>query len=217
MTNPEPPTSPPLFDFTSAADEFFSRVGYAITRWAHIDRSLFNLCDYAIGANKEMASAIFYKSPNIGDHLALANTLLGYCTDEKQQNIWSKIYLRIEGLLPFRNALAHNPPTQNTFMKIALDVGSNAPSSAIISALPKAKMVSPDCYWSIRTEQSKLLHKNKKSKEVNIRKEEIIDHIGSVNDLLKSLREFEASLPQPRALTPAKSSSLARQDSSKRG
>jgi hypothetical protein len=198
-------------------DEFFARVGYAITRWAHVDRCLFALCDYAIGANKEMASAIFYKSPNIGDHLSLANVLLAYSVDEGNKKTWSELYLRIEELLPFRNELAHNPPSQNVSLKVAVDVGPKAPPAEIVAALPNASVGIPDIYWSIRTEGNKLLHKKKRSKNSDIRKEEIVTHIEDVNKLIKSLRAFEASLPQPRVLTPAKSSPPTPPGGSKRG
>ncbi|MBO0733120.1 MAG: hypothetical protein J2P49_02120 [Methylocapsa sp.] len=69
-------------------DKFFSRIGNAVIRWAHVDRNVFDLCINALKTNGETAAAIFYKSSNIKDHLMSAGALFRYALREANKNEW---------------------------------------------------------------------------------------------------------------------------------
>jgi hypothetical protein len=163
-------------DFRKRQEKFFFLVGYAITRWAYVDRSLFDFCKFALNTSERKTAIIFYRSPNIGDHLTLTNALMA---DAQLQPLhkkhWEQIVRAIEALLPFRNDLAHNPPVQTGFMAIAMN--KNDPS--------KTHATEHKQWWEIRTEPRKLLHrpKNKKLREIKADSDQIFDHIKKVEIL----------------------------------
>jgi hypothetical protein len=155
-------------DHSKRFERFFSLLGYAITRWAHIDRSLFDLCKFALNTTEHKTAIVFHRSPNIGDHLALANALI-HATDLKREQLkhWENIAVAVEKLLPFRNDIAHNPPTQVAHMSARLHRSD----------------LDVKQWWEIRTEPTKLLHqpKNKKRREMKAKEDDLLKHIRKVN------------------------------------
>jgi hypothetical protein len=184
---PNDPARQAQLDF----DQFFSRIGYAITRWAHVDSNLFVFCNFALGTSKEMTAAIFYRSPNIKDHLMLTDALMGYVLSGARLKKWNEIYRIADKHLPFRNDLAHNPPVQ--VVHLAGVIGE-----------PKFQVPPPKQWWEVSTEPTKLLHK--KGKPVKATKEDVVSHIREVNLLLKAMWDFGKSLPKRRRTRLAKSS-----------
>jgi hypothetical protein len=103
-------------DFRKRQERFFFLVGYAITRWAYVDRSLFEFCRFALNTTDRKTAILFYRTPSIGDHSILANALMRDAQLQAQHlKHWEQIVSAIEKLLPFRNDLAHNPPGTNRF------------------------------------------------------------------------------------------------------
>jgi hypothetical protein len=90
-------------------DEFFALMGYAIARWAHVDRELFDLCRFALQTTPEETAIVFYRSPNIGDHLTLVDHLIVLSISQESYREWKTIFNSLTSLLPFRNDIAHNP------------------------------------------------------------------------------------------------------------
>src|ERR1700683_2718029 len=139
-------------------ERFFSLVGYAITRWAHIDRSLFNFCKFSLDATEHKTAIVFHRSPSIGDHLALTNALM-LATKMKPEHLKHRkqVFHFTKKLLPFRNDLAHNPPAQIVTLAISLNRSDPTKSRGLV----------PKQWWEIQTEPTKLLHqpKNKKRRE----------------------------------------------------
>jgi hypothetical protein len=93
-------------------EEFFAAFGYAITRWAHVDRSLFHFCRFALSTTVEKMAIVFYRSQTIGDHLTLVDSLLKVSLSKRRLKQWDHIYKMTQKHLPFRNELAHNPPVK---------------------------------------------------------------------------------------------------------
>jgi hypothetical protein len=171
-------------------DKFFSRLGYAITRWAHVDANLFEFCHFALGKERELTAAIFYRTPNIKDHLMLTDALMGYALRGKRLNKWKEIYKVANDHLSFRNALAHSPPAQ--IIEII----------AVIGGKPKFDVPPPIGYWQISTDERKLLHK--KGSKLKITIEDIVEHIKTVNRLIELMWALGKSLPKRRTMQRAK-------------
>jgi hypothetical protein len=106
-------------EFHKRMERFFFLVGYAISRWAYIDRSLFHLCHFALGTCEKMTAIVVYRSPNIGDHLALTDALMVAAQlQDRYLTQWKRISGKIAALLPFRNDIAHNPPIHKGFSQV---------------------------------------------------------------------------------------------------
>jgi hypothetical protein len=71
-----------------AFSEFFSAVGYAITRWADIDRELFRLFQFTLQTDETNAAVLFYRIATIGEHLTIVDTLLKSAISDKRLSIW---------------------------------------------------------------------------------------------------------------------------------
>ncbi|MFZ1426521.1 MAG: hypothetical protein WAS21_07105 [Geminicoccaceae bacterium] len=164
------------------AEEFFWRVGYAITRWAHVDRALFDFCKFSLKVDDKKIAIIFYKQANIGDHVGLVDSLMRTTVDGRHLKEWCNIVKDLNKILPFRNDLAHNPPTQVVRLYGSIDWEKD-----------KDKLPRSEQWWAVRTESAKL-HKGS-ARKVNAKLEDIREHISSVELLLKSMRSLLRSLP----------------------
>jgi hypothetical protein len=170
-------------------ERFFSRVGYAITRWGYVDRALFDSCRFALGTTEEKTAVVFYRSPNIKEHLMLADALLTLSLNNRLLKRWSTITDMVDKHLPFRNELAHNPPAQ--VMHIIARLGDpNAPVKS---------------WWEITTEPTKLLHGKRSARTA--KEEDITEHIREVNKLLDEMYSLQKMLPKrPRRSSAPKAS-----------
>jgi hypothetical protein len=170
-------------------ERFFFLVGYAITRWGHVDRALFDFCRFALGTTEEKAAVVFYASPNIGNHLVLADGLMSLSVNNRLLKRWKAIVKMADEHLPFRNELAHNPPVQ----AIHIIAGGN----------PKFPIPPPKSWWEITTEQTKLLLKRRQPR--TSKEEDITNHIHAVNKLLKEMWTLRKMLPtRPRRFSAPK-------------
>jgi hypothetical protein len=189
MTEPED-------EFRKRQERFFFLVGYAITRWAYVDRSLFDFCEFALNTTERKTAILFYRTPSIGDHLTLTNALMRDAQLEtRHSKHWEQIVGAIETLLPFRNDLAHNPPVQTGFMAIAMDKDNPL----------KTHATEHKQWWEIRTEPKKLLHKpkNKKPREIKATSDQILEHIKMVETLEQAISALSWEvLGRPKGLGP---------------
>jgi hypothetical protein len=177
-------------DAKTRFDAFFSAVGYAITQWAYIDSALFDFCNFSLATGKEKAAVVFYRSPNISDHLALVDKLMGLSlASGPTQKRWKKIAELIRDLLPFRNELAHNPPVQTIS------------ATVFLGASPDVQPP-PRHGWLITTESTKLLAKQKKPIRAEIN--QVIDHIQAVEALRKEINALKVILPKRPKKLPTK-------------
>jgi hypothetical protein len=184
-------------DFLKQRERFFFLLGYAITRWAYIDRSLFNFCKFALNATEHKTAIVFHRTPSIGDHLALTDALMRAAQLQPQDlKHWEQIVHVMGKLLPFRNDIAHNPPVQAVSMKIM--VNKHDPS--------KSHIADQKQQWEIRTEPTKLLHqsKNRKTRKINATSESIVAHLKKVEKLEHAISALSWKvLGRPPGLGPA--------------
>ena len=167
-------------EFRKKTEWFYFLVGYAITRWAYVDRSLFEFCEFALGATERKTAAVFYRSPSIGDHLTLTDSLMASAElSPESLKRWGKVSKAIGELLPFRNDLAHNPPVQVGF--IAVSTNKNDPSKSNVSESRN--------WLEIRTEPKKLLRP--KTRAINATVELISEHIQKVEKVQGAIRALQ--------------------------
>jgi hypothetical protein len=177
--------------------QFFFHLGFAISRWAFIDRTLFDIFCRLLGSNSdEKAAYLFYKSPIISDHFHLTNNLAALSLDRKRAKAWSKIAKVFDDgvTLHFRNRLAHDPVTQ-IVSSIGM-AGSTKHPPAIAPPSPSE--------WEIRIEPTKLLLRKQKPADP-ITRDRIIEHIDVVAALKSALDEFRDQLPKKLRKRPPKS------------
>lgn len=183
-------------DASKEYERFFFLVGYAISRWAYIDRSLFDLCKFALNTTEHKTAIVFHRKPSIGEHLSLTDELLRASElQPRPLEHWNKIKLAMENLLPFRNDIAHNPPAQAGYMTIIMD--KDDPS--------KSHVINRKQQMEIRTDQTKLLRQSKKKKNqgVKVTSENITEHIKKVATLQKAIYALSWELTgRPKGLGP---------------
>jgi hypothetical protein len=108
-------------------EQIFSRlIGECITRWAFIDRALFEYCNYCLGGRWPITAIVFYRTPQLKQRLDLVDELLRKTiffikvripsrSRVAQQRCdtmlreWAIINKKLNGLIEVRNVIAHQP------------------------------------------------------------------------------------------------------------
>jgi hypothetical protein len=162
------------------SDEFFARVGEAITNWADIDEQLFHTCHRIIGTTMERASIIYYRTPSLEARLNLTNDLMITALPRRARKSgghvhesvvkWKKLSNDVHRALQIRNQLAHSPVT------FAVDLG--------VVGDPRAKM---DAWYSSYISFAEMLRGTNKTE---LRIKDINEHLRAVSDLNKRLKQF---------------------------
>jgi hypothetical protein len=100
--------------FEEEHQKFYLLLGFYITRWAHFDRAFFELCQLSLNADEEITASIFYRSPNLSDHIALAHRLLDIKLRKEKvlARKWAELKTRIDKGVAIRNYVAHQPVAQ---------------------------------------------------------------------------------------------------------
>lgn len=186
--------------------EFFAAVGYAISRWADVDRELFHLCRFAINTDDTKTSIIFYRIPTIGEHVTLVDSLMCSALSDKHLTVWKDLQKRATALLPFRNNIAHNPAGRSVRVVIPPHPSWDAPN-------PRGKT---EHWWSIRMEDVKLLS-GKNKKQFEVKRDDVVEHANLVEDLYLDLNSFRARLPKRPLARPLVSAAPKTPHSSGRG
>ena len=101
--NPDPE------EFLDAENEFLRAIGECVTGWAFIDRQLFRLYRFGLGAPTHTAAIIYFEQNTIGQQLHHINNLLQAALTQPQYEKFKKLHKKIKDLLPVRNAIAHHP------------------------------------------------------------------------------------------------------------
>lgn len=182
-------------DSRKRMERFFFLVGYAITRWAYIDRSFFDFCKFCLNTTEHKTAIIFHRTPNIGDHLGLTNALM-HTTEMKAEHLkhWELIVRAVEKLLPFRNEIAHNPPAQVAHLDVVIDPKEPTKPGRIISTKQ---------WWEIRTEPTKLLNR-KKRQTIQAKDEQLEDHIKKITLVERAIHALDWELRgRPPGIGPA--------------
>jgi hypothetical protein len=100
-------------EYVEAETAFLRAVGLCVTQWAFIDRLLFRLFKQGIGAPTHRAAVAYYDQHSINSHLrqvdALMKGLLADPEGEELRLLWKELRDKLNGLLPTRNIVAHQP------------------------------------------------------------------------------------------------------------
>jgi hypothetical protein len=107
-----------IYRITIRQVEFYMLVGLCIKEWAKVEDELFRICEFALNAEPQLASIVYFRTPNIDARLTLADELLRVVLSERdgtKLQIWTEIRKEIETLLPTRNLLAHAPVRQELY------------------------------------------------------------------------------------------------------
>ncbi len=99
--------------------EFYQWVGQCITEWANVERQLFRLCNFALGAGPERTAIIYYRTPTLDSRLDLVEELIRTklprrikadgSHDHPLVIEWKTIIKDVKDLLQTRNLIAHHP------------------------------------------------------------------------------------------------------------
>jgi hypothetical protein len=173
---------------------FYARLGYAISRWAYVDEQLFTFCRFALGVSEKRAAIVFYRGQTIGEHFAVTDALMKAAQlQDRHLEQWARIGKKINDLLPFRNDIAHNPVVQAGLMIVVLDDVSNGPGH----------VKSNKDWQAIRTSRTKLIHRTKGTREIDVTEADMLAHIDAVSDLEDDMHDLRWSLlGPPRGVNP---------------
>lgn len=111
------------FAMSDVFDEFHKWVGVSITGWAHAEDYLFMICQTCLGVRHELASIVYYRTPQLDSRLKLVDELLvAILPSKKRKNgghlhpdltQWVSIKKELENLLTVRRRIAHHPMRAN--------------------------------------------------------------------------------------------------------
>jgi hypothetical protein len=100
-------------EYVEAETAFLRAVGLCVTQWAFVDRQLFRLFRFGIGASTHRAAIVYYEQNTLGQRLRQVDNLLKSSlsdrTNERYRATWKELYDRINDLLPARNIIVHQP------------------------------------------------------------------------------------------------------------
>jgi hypothetical protein len=107
--------------------EIFTRlIGECITRWAFIDRALFEFCSHFLGGRSALTAIVYYRTPQLRQRLGLVDELFRTMIAITKAHIpsrslvamrrcdemlreWKSAHKELERLSEVRNAIAHQP------------------------------------------------------------------------------------------------------------
>src|ERR1700730_102814 len=99
--------------------EVYPRVGHCITAWANVERQLFSLCNFALGAGQERAAIIYFRTPTLDSRLDLVEELIQTKLPRRMREDgghdhplvteWKTIIKDVKDLLQTRNFIANQP------------------------------------------------------------------------------------------------------------
>jgi hypothetical protein len=100
-------------EYLEAETAFLRAVGLCITRWAFVDRQLFWMFRFGLGAATHRAAIVYYNQQTISRRVAQADELLRNAFAERkwdsESEEWQRLRNPINELLPTRNIVAHQP------------------------------------------------------------------------------------------------------------
>jgi hypothetical protein len=100
-------------EYVEAETAFLRAVGLCITQWAFVDRQLFRLFRFGIGASTHRAAIVYYDQHSIGRRLSQVDDLLKSAFEHPDNKgyleEWQRLQVRTKELLPTRNIVAHQP------------------------------------------------------------------------------------------------------------
>lgn len=103
--NPDPE------EYEQAESEFLAELGLCVSQWAFVDRQLFRIFHYCLGAKKPRSAAIYYKKNSLSQRMALVESVIEFgLLDAGVASNWTSIKSVFGKLVLTRNIIAHHPP-----------------------------------------------------------------------------------------------------------
>jgi hypothetical protein len=106
-----------------AFEEFYIWVGVCITEWAHVEDWLFMTCRRCLRTRNDLASIVYYRTPQLESRLKLVDELVKANLPERKKKNgghdhpdiieWKRIEKEITRLLSTRRRIAHQPMRGN--------------------------------------------------------------------------------------------------------
>lgn len=162
-------------EYVEAETAFLRSVGLCVTQWAFVDRQLFRLFRFGIGAPTHRAAILYYDQNTIGRRVGQINNLLKGAFEGPDNENWLKnwegVHQRLRDLLPIRNVIAHQP-----VQRLGTSDGTKAIYVYAIYLEPYARYL----------KRSRNVHRDKES----LNTDDLIQHSNDVNALESDLREF---------------------------
>ena len=162
-------------EYVEAETAFLRAVGLCVTRWAFVDRQLFRLFKFGIGASTHRAALLYYDQNMIGRRAGQINNLLKSAFEgpdnENWLRKWESLHQRLRDLLPIRNVIAHQP-----VQRLATSDGKKAIYVYAIYLEPYARYL----------KKSRNVHGDKEI----LKTDDLIQHSNDVETLESDLRDF---------------------------
>jgi hypothetical protein len=186
-------------------EQIFSRlIGECITRWAFIDRALFEYSNYCLGGRWPITAIVYYRTPQLKQRLDLVDELLrktiffikvripsrsrvAHQRCDAMLKEWAIINKKITGLIEIRNVIAHQP---------MIRVGTTK---------KHGKSVRAHYYFAIQTEMNASYRSGRKHWILKV--EDLRSHFRKAEAVIKALRGF---LPRLERLEKSSSTGLFR-------
>jgi hypothetical protein len=163
--------------------QFFFHLGFAINRWAYIERDLYEIFRYALATDDEAKAAyLFHRAFGIKEHFKMTDNLIARSLSAENLITWEKIKTDLLALIDFRNRLAHEPSI--SIVSAAMDADEES-----------LKRIPPPA-WELHEARSKVLGKKKSKSAPPVTTKDIIGHIESVMKLEEAISQFRSSLPK---------------------
>lgn len=162
--------------------QFFFHLGFAISRWAYVDRDLYQIFRALVGGNSDAAVAyLFFKWNSIADHFDATDALISvrYPHPTKRTRDWADIKKLFKANINFRNRLAHDPVTQ-----------------IVSAAFGGSHGHVPPPQWELHIETAKLLRPKKPEDDKPITVQRIVAHIEQVAKMQAAISKFRDNLPK---------------------
>ena len=99
---------------------FYAKVGWCVTQWAYIERELYLISRWALGANDTVASFVFYQWSSLENKLAYVDGLVARTAQKAHRGTWASIAKKIYTLKGDRNFLVHQPAVFTTSVNVHL-------------------------------------------------------------------------------------------------
>ena len=162
-------------EYVEAETAFLRAVGLCVTQWAFVDRQLFRLFRFGIGALTHRAAILYYDQNTIGRRAGQINNLLKSAFEGPDNESWLKkwesLHQRLRDLLPIRNAIAHQP-----VQRMGTSDGTKAIYVYAIYLEPYARHL----------KENRNVYRDKES----LNTDDLIQHSNDVNALESDLCEF---------------------------
>jgi len=161
--------------------QFYARLGFCISRWAYIERELYQISKWALGCSDTLATYVFYQWSSFENKIKYVDGLLERAASKQARSEWKGLNSNIKALAIDRNFIVHQPAAVASHHRINISTG------AVESELEQ---------HIIRTEPLEV--RAGKRKDRVITSDDLVKHIIALNALSRHLVDFSGRLLRSR-------------------